>query len=273
MEMTRLRRIFRPRAIARRVRRVYRLRRVTPDWLKLVRSSPGGDGASQPPVRLRSGFVMNHGKWDNPVLMLEEVFLDRWYEHDGGSPPSDATMVDIGANMGAVSLYWAGAADSLQIHAYEPNPAANNTLQTNVSANDLHRRVEVFAEAVGRGDGELDLWVDVPTDLSTGYLDHSPVDGGRRVSVPMVGMEQIWQRLDRRGIWLLKVDTEGAEADILEGAPLEMLQATQNAIIEYHDNICPGASERCRKVLDAAGFRYRTRVHPWDEGIFYASRD
>ena len=271
--MTRLRRIFRPRAIARRVRRVYRLRRVTPDWLKLVRSSPGGDGASQPPVRLRSGFVMNHGKWDNPVLMLEEVFLDRWYEHDGGSPPSDATMVDIGANMGAVSLYWAGAADSLQIHAYEPNPAANNTLQTNVSANDLHRRVEVFAEAVGRGDGELDLWVDVPTDLSTGYLDHSPVDGGRRVSVQMVGMEQIWQRLDRRGIWLLKVDTEGAEADILEGAPLEMLQATQNAIIEYHDNICPGASERCRKVLDAAGFRYRTRVHPWDEGIFYASRD
>jgi hypothetical protein len=51
-----------------------------------------------------------------------------------------------------------------------------------------------------------------------------------------------------------------------------MREATKNAIIEYHDNICPGASSRCREVLDAAGFRCRTRVHPCGEGIIYASR-
>jgi hypothetical protein len=39
-----------------------------------------------------------------------------------------------------------------------------------------------------------------------------------------------------------------------------MLKATQNAIVECHDNVCPGASLRCRAVLDAAGFRRRTRV-------------
>ena len=216
--------------------------------------------------------MLHHGEWDNPVLMLQEVFIDRWYEQDGACPPVDAIMVDVGANIGAVSLYWAAMATSLRIQAYEPNPSAVQTLRDNVEANGLRGRVDIFPEAVGRDDGELSLWVDVPTELSTAYLDDSPAAGGRRISVPMVGMERIWRRIDQRNIWLLKIDTEGAEADILEGTPAAMLEATQNAIVEYHDNICPGASSRCRAVLDAAGFRCRTRVHPWDEGIIYATR-
>ncbi len=43
----------------------------------------------------------------------------------------------------------------------------------------------------------------------------------------MIGLEQVWQRLGQCEIWLLKIDTEGAEADILEGAPEAMLGATQ----------------------------------------------
>jgi hypothetical protein len=85
-------------------------------------------------------------------------------------------------------------------------------------------------------------------------------------------MEEVWRRLDQREIWLLKIDTEGAEADILEGAPEAVLSATQTAIVEYHDNICPEASSRCEKVLREAGFKCRVRVHPWDEGIIYAQR-
>jgi FkbM family methyltransferase len=220
--------------------------------------------------------VLKHGEWDDPMLMLQEVFMEGWYTLDGPSPPCDATMVDIGANIGAVSLYWAAPPSSLRVQAYEPNPSAFDTLRDNVEANGLRGRINVFPYAVGRDDGELALWVDVPTALSTAYLDHSPAEGGRRISVPMVGMEQVWRHIDQRDIWLLKIDTEGAEADILEGAPAAMLKATANVIVEYHDNICPGAFTRCREVLDAAGFRCRTRVHHWDEanppGVIYASR-
>jgi hypothetical protein len=44
-------------------------------------------------------------------------------------------------------------------------------------------------------------------------------EGGRRISVPMVGMDEVWRRLDQREIWLSKIGTEGAEADLFEGAP------------------------------------------------------
>jgi FkbM family methyltransferase len=224
-----------------------------------------------PPLRFRNGFVLNHGKLDNPLLLLNEVFVMEWYEV-GAMPPDNATMVDIGANIGSVTLFWAAKSPSLRIYSYEPNPSAFDTLSRNVDASSLRNRVETFQEAVGRRTGELNLWVDVPTDLSTGYSDTSPSEGGRRITVPVIGLDEIWQRMNKGTIWLLKVDTEGAEVDILEGASESVLGAVQYAIIEYHDNIFPGAYKRCRQVLDTAGFQCRVLVHPWEEGIIYAWR-
>jgi FkbM family methyltransferase len=224
-----------------------------------------------PPLRLRDGLVLNHGKLDNPLLLLDEVFIKRWYEI-GSRPPLNATMLDSGANIGSVTMFWAAMSPSLRIYACEPNPSAFETLSRNVVTNSLKNRVDIFPDAVGRGTGELKLWVDVPTALSTGYLDTSPSEGGRRITVPVIGLDEIWRHINNQTIWLLKVDTEGAEVDILEGASENVLRATQNAIIEYHDNIFPGAFKRCRRVLDAAGFECRVLVHPWKEGIIYAHR-
>jgi FkbM family methyltransferase len=243
--------------------------RVTRDWQEVWRCRRGKQLLR--PLRLRSGLVLNHGKLDNPLLLLNEVFIKRWYEI-GAMPPVNANMVDIGANIGSVTLFWASIAPSLRIYAYEPNPSAFDTLTRNVDANSLRSRVDIFPEAVGRGRGELKLWVDVPTDLSTGYLETSPSEGGRRVSVPVIGLDEIWERINKAAIWLLKIDTEGAEVEILEGASESVLRATQNAIVEYHDNIYPGAYDRCRRALEAAGFECRVLVHPWSEGIIYARR-
>ena len=252
-------------------RDLYRLIRATPDWRAVRSARQNGGTRVLPPLRLRNGLLIQHGPLDNPLLLLDEVFLSRWYGIDA-EPPPGAVMADIGANIGGVSLYWAQRSPGLRIHAYEPNPSAHEVLQRNMSSNRLLDRIEAFSDAVGRHTGELDLWVDVPSELSTAYLEEPPVEGGRRLAVRMIGLDEVWDRLDRRPIWLLKIDTEGAEADTLEGASSEVLRATDNAIVEYHDNICPGASMRCRRVLEAAGFDLQWRVHPWDEGIIYARR-
>jgi hypothetical protein len=100
------------------VRSLYRSCRVTRDWLEVWSyRKHGGDKGPLPPLGLRNGVLLKHGEFENPVGLLKEVFLDRWYEC-GAKPPADATMVDIGANIGAVSLYWAAVSPSLRIHAY-----------------------------------------------------------------------------------------------------------------------------------------------------------
>src|SRR3977135_2502583 len=68
-----------------------------------------------PPLRLRSGIVLNHGHHDSPFLLLDEVFVKRWYELAAIAPPG-ANMLDIGANIGAVTLYWAHRSPALRIH-------------------------------------------------------------------------------------------------------------------------------------------------------------
>jgi FkbM family methyltransferase len=247
-----------------------RLVSVTPNWATVWKHRR--ERHMLPPLRLRNGVVLHSGSYDSPVLLLNEVFIDRWYEI-GALPPPDANMLDIGANIGAVTLFWAARSQSLRIHGYEPNPSAFDTLVRNLGQNRLQQRVRVFSEAVSRQTGSLNLWVDIPTELSTGYLDKSPCEGGRRISVPLVGIDDVWERLNKENVWLLKIDTEGAEVDILEGASQAFLKAVKNAIVEYHDNITPGSLARCREILEASGFHCRVLSHPWDEGIIYARRD
>jgi hypothetical protein len=71
---------------------------------------------------------------------------------------------------------------------------------------------------------------------------------------------------------MLKIDVEGAEADILEATSDDMLAAVKTACIEWHDNIVPSVRERCLRRLARAGFDWRERVHPWNEGIIFANR-
>jgi FkbM family methyltransferase len=211
-----------------------------------------------------------HGPRDEPVLLFEEIYIDRFYEPL--EAPKNANVIDIGANIGLVTLFWTDGRTDLRFHAYEPNSEAYATLRRNVECNShLTSQVRTFQEAVGRTRGQLELWVDVPTTLATAYGD-APVQGARKASFPMITLDDAWDRLDRAPIWMLKIDTEGAEGDILEGASDAVLASVQNACVEWHDNLVPGVYERCRKRLEDSGFTLQIRAHPWNEGIILARR-
>lgn len=225
--------------------------------------------ATMPPLHFRDGMIWHHGPRDEPLFILREIYSQSLY-----APLPAGThghVLDIGANIGAVTMFWAKDQPDLTIHAYEPNPQAGAALLRNIQANGLGGRVRVHNEAVGRIAGTLDLWTDVPTAHASAY-GPSPAAGGRRISVPAVSLDDAWQRIGRQPVEMLKIDVEGGEVDILDGASEPMLAAVRTAIVEYHDNLVPGAYARCRARLDAAGFACRVHPHPWDEGIIYATR-
>jgi FkbM family methyltransferase len=222
-----------------------------------------------PPLKFRNGITWHHGARDAPIFLFREVFIDCFYEPLNA--PTGARILDIGANIGALTLLWAAGRPDLRFNAYEPNPESYSTLRKNVEANGLTAQVGTYLEGIGRTRGMMDLWVDVRTTFATAY-GAAPFEGARKQSVPMVTLDDAWHRMGRAPIWMLKINTEGAEADILEGASDAVLISVQNACIEWHDNIVPGAFARCRDRLTAVGFALRTRRHPWNEGIIFASR-
>jgi FkbM family methyltransferase len=232
-------------------------------WLKAKRKRP------IPPLQFRNGFTWHHGVRDEPILLFREIFVDRFYEPLNA--PANAHVLDIGANIGAVTLFWAAGRPDLHFHAYEPNPDSYATLCKNVAANGLAPQVSTYPQAIGGSRGKLDLWVNVPTTFATAYGE-APFAGARKQAVPMITLDDAWDRMGRAPIWMLKIDTEGAEGDILEAASDAVLASVHSACIEWHDNIVPGVFQRCRARLESSGLTIRTRSHPWDEGIIFASR-
>jgi FkbM family methyltransferase len=222
-----------------------------------------------PPFHFRNGMVWHHGKHDDPILLLREIYIENFYE-PLNAPPG-ATVLDIGANIGAVTMFWARERPDTHFHAYEPNPQAYGSLRQNITFNALSERVTIHPEAIGGKRGRLDLWTDVPTVLSTAYGD-APKAGGKKLSVPMITLDDAWDRIGRTPIWMLKIDVEGAEGDILEATSDELLANVSTAFVEWHDDIVPGVRIRCIERLREAGFRVRERVHPWDQGILFVDR-
>jgi FkbM family methyltransferase len=222
-----------------------------------------------PPFKFRNGYVWHHGPRDQPIMLFQEIFIDRFYEPL--EAPPNAIVFDVGANIGAVTLYWAVDRPDIRFHAYEPNPESFVTLKKNIEANRISSQLAAYNEAIGRSRGQVDLWIDVPTALSTSYGE-PPAEGARKISVPAITLDDAWERAGRSSIWMLKIDTEGAEGDILEAASDAMLDSVQKACIEWHDNIVPGVYARCVARLKAAGFKYHERFHPWNEGIIFASK-
>jgi FkbM family methyltransferase len=223
-----------------------------------------------PPFRFRNGIVWHHGPYDDPVLLFEEFYVDKWMPSLTDAPHG-SVIIDIGANIGAATLLWASQSPYSVIHAFEPNPQAFATLEKNIIASNFIERISTHQTAINSCQGEIDLWVDVPTVLSTAY-GNDPGLNGRKIKVPAITLDDAVRDI-KGDIWLLKIDTEGAEGDILSGTNLSTLRRFQRIVLEWHDNIVPGVSDLCRKILDEAGFRFSSeRVHPWNEGIFYCER-
>jgi len=225
-----------------------------------------------PPYRFRNGTIWYHGAYDDPVLLFREFYVNRWMPSLSGAP-AGSVVVDVGANIGAATLFWAREdVPGLVIHAYEPNPQAFATLQRNIRASRHHAQIHLHPSAVSGTRGDIGLWVDVPTILSTSYGD-APRTHGRKTTVRAVTLDDALAPIPG-DVWMLKIDAEGAEGDILSGAATATLQRVRNVVLEWHDDLVANVSDVCRQRLTQAGFSIDSeRLHSDHQGILYCSRD
>ena len=228
--------------------------------------------AHLPPLRFRRGFVLQHGSLDEPIQTFWEVFRDRSYRRHIEESRA-GVMIDLGANIGLVTLDWATRLKAITIHAYEPHPATFATLAANIAANHLSGSVRVYNEAVSGHPGALVLQTHESSVLASAY-GKAKSDGSSNIRVPAISLDQVVARCVGQGpINLVKMDVEGAEADILEGAAPQTLEKVRQFVLEYHDNLCPRARLRCEQVLEKAGFHCRVRSFDEQQGLLYARRD
>jgi len=150
-----------------------------------------------------------------PPWLLDEV---RAYDLEMFPPP--ATILDIGANVGAYTLRCSAKWPGAKIAAYEPVRETFNELLKNVGK---LRQITAWDIAVRSHCG--------PDNIFIG--DHSVTSSfhqrGRQTQLTETVHCQ--DAMDIPGAELVKIDTEGCEVEILERLDLERTRAV---VVEYH---------------------------------------
>jgi len=151
-----------------------------------------------------------------------------------GDPAAVRVVLDIGANIGISSLYFSRIFPNARIYAFEPVPENFALLQENTRA---VRRITAINAALGREPGELRILASDNQANFGGFSLHEA--GTDREQGQAVEVRNAQAEMDRLGVAaadVIKIDTEGAEWDILTALDDRFLNETQLIMGELHGN-------------------------------------
>jgi FkbM family methyltransferase len=158
---------------------------------------------------------------DKEVLSKGEISVLRALYSISGALGSEV-FVDVGAYKGYYTVRMAKRCR--QVIAFEPNPENRRILEENVRLNGLNN-VTIYPYAVGEARYRAKLYPRASgSTLLEGYVNAKPVE------VEVIPLDEIVDRAD-----IVKIDVEGYEAKVIEGAKGLIEQLKPTLVIEHHD--------------------------------------
>jgi FkbM family methyltransferase len=204
------------------------------------------------PVRARRlGLRLRLDLRDN---LARTVYFTGTYEPElvrylTGLRPGEV-FADVGAHIGIHSLVAARA--GARVMAFEPAPDSAARLRAAAAENGL--AVEVVQAALGREEGEVELFADPRYDVADAGVRSVAGVGERVAAARAITLDACG--LDRLDV--LKLDVEGAEAAVLEGARDSLVRLRPRAVIVESKG--HGDSDRVRSLLQDCGYEPSGRV-------------
>jgi len=146
-----------------------------------------------------------------------------------------AVAIDVGANLGEWTVPLARAVGAAgRVVAVEPAPLAANALEATLGANAL-RQAEVVRCAIGDHDGSAEFAVPIVTSArtDTGIARIGAAGPGEEaLNVPMSSLDSLASECGLDRIDLIKIDVEGHEKLVLDGAETTLSRFRPALVIE-----------------------------------------
>ena len=126
-------------------------------------------------------------------------------------------VLDIGANIGCVSIYLAKKYPKIKIYAFEAHPVNYQSLLYNIKINSVHNIVPINKAVYSETGKILTISLDTTnTGASSCFIQRDT----KEFSVETISLDDIIKNYEITELKLLKIDCEGAEFDIIEGSKL-----------------------------------------------------
>jgi FkbM family methyltransferase len=168
-------------------------------------------------------------------------------------------ILDVGANIGFFTLLFAHTFPDCEVHAFEPNPYSFGRLQENLKANPkLSNHIKSFDNAMSDREQRVELTT----------IPGAPGHAWGRVGIPrsdgMITYDVAAATIDHLyagsalPIRLIKIDVEGYELPVLEGAntvvaefrPIIVFEVSLSFLIEQ-----PGVYQRQLEFAEKHGYK------------------
>ena len=197
--------------------------------------------------------------------VFDQVFVREEYKHALGllantyKQEKIATILDVGANIGCASLYFHTLFPTAHIFSLEPEESNYKRLQRNISLN-FNSNIIPHRAALATQPGKLQISRDFRDGKEWGarfvkYHDSQDSDMQHADAI------DIWGLFEKSGfnkVDLLKIDIEGAEADLLRNSEFKLFikNKVKRLVIEVHEEFI-GVSEVI-DILVSLGFQTNT---------------
>ena len=141
------------------------------------------------------------------------------------------TIFDVGANIGLMAIPVLRGCETCRVVSFEPSPNSLPYLRATASGSMFADRWLVRGVALSASPGELDFTIGRPEDaLFEGFNSSATIANARVIKVMVSTLDQEWRVLDRPRVSVIKIDVEGAEGGVLDGAS-ELLAAERPTIV------------------------------------------
>lgn len=124
-------------------------------------------------------------------------------------------VVDVGAHVGLESLRFAAMFPRAEVFAFEMMPSTFETLRHNVAAQP---RIRAQCCGMSTERGSVDVGVESNSQQHSLHHSVAPASGGATETVELRRLDEVARDLGIETIDLLKVDAEGHDLQVLQGA-------------------------------------------------------
>ena len=143
-----------------------------------------------------------------------------------------ATVLDLGGNIGLFSLLAAQQREDVKVHAFEPGPPNYRLFEMNRLANvALAERIQLHKEAVAGVNATVNWFFDEENPGGSSLYGTM----GKSFPVTIRAFAEVVAEIGPE-VTLAKIDIEGAEYDLLRGAPASAWEKISAIALELHDD-------------------------------------
>ncbi|BDC17465.1 hypothetical protein HS5_03550 [Acidianus sp. HS-5] len=178
------------------------------------------------------------------LLSVFEVFCLKSYNVE----VNGREVVDVGANIGDSTL-WFALKGAKHVYSFEPLPSVYSLAVENIKLNNIEDKVTLINAAVGSKDGEIAVSSNVKLEESLTYTSV----GKGNVKVPVYSLERISEMINDP--YLLKMDCEGCEADIILNSQLDF----EKIVFEAHERKTGIKNKKLISKLEGEKYRCERR--------------